>query len=332
MLILREDDSSDYKYRTEVNVKESDVTMAIAIKFDSPGEKLTKSLALQHNKLYLPVTPSGDISEKASKIVSAINKHFENETSKKTFVLNVAGNGIYTMQGTMTQNQCDEFTYSLIKAIASHTNLKLKLDIIRSGGQTGFDEAGIKAGLKLKLETIAYYPKGYRIRDLEGDKNLTIEEVYKRFGVAIRKKLYVDMDDTICDYSGLWQVYKAKFPDVAYPQSKFGFFSRLKPIPGALEALKELEVYYDIYILTRPSIKNIHSYSEKAEWVEKYLGEEYLERLILCPDKSLVKGDFLVDDWDHNGQADFEGKFLKFKTDRWPNWEVVKNYLMKFVC
>jgi 5'(3')-deoxyribonucleotidase len=331
MLILKQDDSPDYKPRTEVNVKQSDVTMAIAVNFDSPGEKLTKSLALSHGKLYIPVSPTGDISEKASKIVSVLNKYFES-LGNKTFVLNVAGNGIATLKGSMTQHECDEFTYSLLKEINDHTNLKVKICAIRSGGQTGFDEAGIKAGLKMKLETTAYYPKNYRIRDLQGDKNLTREEVLKLYGVPLRKKVYVDMDDTICDYSGLWQIYKSKFPDVAYPQSKFGFFSRLKPIPGALEALKELEVHYDIYILTRPSIKNIHSYSEKAEWVEKYLGEDYLERLILCPDKSLVKGDFLVDDWDHNGQADFEGKFLKFKTDKWPNWEVVKNYLLKFVC
>lgn len=332
MFILKQDDSREYAPRTEVNASESDVTMAIAVNFDSPGEKLTKNLALKHNKLYLPVSPSGDVKDKASKIVVAINKYFELLPEKKSFILNVAGNGIATLKGTMTQSQCDEFTFELLKEINDHTNLRVKIGSIRSGGQTGFDEAGIKAGLKLKIESLAYFPSGYRIRDLEGDKNLTREEVFGRYGVRLRKKLYVDMDDTICDYSSLWQIYIQKFPEVAYPQSKFGFFSRLKPIPGALESLKRLEAHYDIYILTRPSIKNIHSYSEKAEWVEKYLGEDYLERLILCPDKSLVKGDFLVDDWDHNGQAEFEGKFLKFKTDRWPNWEVVENYLMKFVC
>ena len=136
------------------------------------------------------------------------------------------------------------------------------------------------------------------------------------------------MDDTICNYSDLMGEYKIKYPDVEFPQSKFGFFSRLKPIEGALDAILKLEQNYEVYILTRPSIKNIHSYSEKAEWVERYLGEHYLEKLILCPNKSLVKGDFLIDDYDMNGQRQFEGEFIHFKTEKFPDWEFVLKYLI----
>lgn len=39
----------------------------------------------------------------------------------------------------------------------------------RSGGQTGADEAGVKALDQLGIETTIVYPKGYRIRTLTED-------------------------------------------------------------------------------------------------------------------------------------------------------------------
>lgn len=41
---------------------------------------------------------------------------------------------------------------------------------------------------------------------------------------------------------------------------------------------------------------NLHSYTEKAQWIQKYFGTEGLKRLILFGNKSLVKGDYLIDD------------------------------------
>ncbi len=49
------------------------------------------------------------------------------------------------------------------------------------GGQTGFDTSGIRAGIRLGIDTIGYYPKGFKIRDLQGDKIQTKEDVYKQF-------------------------------------------------------------------------------------------------------------------------------------------------------
>ena len=60
-----------------------------------------------------------------------------NSVNAKT--LNIAGNGIYTMKDLYNQEQLDEFTYQLIKAINESPNLKNKIVSIRSGGQTGFD-------------------------------------------------------------------------------------------------------------------------------------------------------------------------------------------------
>ena len=140
------------------------------------------------------------------------------------------------------------------------------------------------------------------------------------------KRIYVDMDDTLCDFTGPFKSgeYKLK-----YPQSKVGFFLDLQPLEGAIEGMKILMTKYDVWILTRPSIKNIHCYTEKAEWIKKYFGEDFLDKLILCPNKSLVKGDFLIDDDNRHGQPEFEGEHIHFsKDERFMNWSQVVDYLM----
>jgi 5'(3')-deoxyribonucleotidase len=50
-----------------------------------------------------------------------------------------------------------------------------------------------------------------------------------------------------------------------------------------------LKENYDVWILTRPSYKNINSYSEKAQWVLNHLGYDVQEKTIMCGDKSLLK-------------------------------------------
>jgi 5'-nucleotidase len=105
--------------------------------------------------------------------------------------------------------------------------------------------------------------------------------------------VYVDMDDTLCDFTGAYRVALDKNPGIIYPQSQFDFFRKLDPLPLALDAMEILTNRgYDVWILTRPSILNPSCYTEKRLWVEDHLGIEWCNKLIICPDKSLVKGDF----------------------------------------
>ncbi len=141
-----------------------------------------------------------------------------------------------------------------------------------------------------------------------------------------RKIVYVDMDNTICDFLTPFKSGQFK---LKYPQSKIGFFLDLEPLEGALEGIKTLQQKYDVWILTRPSIKNTHCYTEKADWIKKYFGEEMLEKLIICPDKSLAKGEYLVDDDHRNGQTEFEGEHIHFgKDDKFMTWTQVVEYLI----
>lgn len=76
-----------------------------------------------------------------------------------------------------------------------------------------------------------------------------------------------------------------------------GFCLNLQPIPGALAAVKEmLHDGWEVIICTSPIRKSAYSLAEKHAWVERHLGDEWTDRLIVTRCKQLVRGRFLIDD------------------------------------
>ncbi|XP_025025907.1 5'(3')-deoxyribonucleotidase, mitochondrial isoform X1 [Python bivittatus] len=76
------------------------------------------------------------------------------------------------------------------------------------------------------------------------------------------------------------------------------FFMELDPLPGAVEALKqmaELEAT-DVFICTSPIRKYRYCPYEKLAWIEKHFGQEFLEHVVLTRDKTIVSGHVLIDD------------------------------------
>ncbi len=178
---FQEEQTTGYRNRTIKNAS-ADATIAIAVDFNSAGEKLTKSSVLQQNKKYIPIDANSleVTKERVNKIVETLNS-----VNAKT--LNIAGNGIYTMKGKYTQQQLDDFTYDLLNQVVNSPNLKTKIESIRSGGQTGFDEAGAKAAQRLGIPTIILAPKGWVFRNIEG-KDISNEGQFKaRFKVSKSK-------------------------------------------------------------------------------------------------------------------------------------------------
>jgi 5'(3')-deoxyribonucleotidase len=139
-----------------------------------------------------------------------------------------------------------------------------------------------------------------------------------------KHRIYVDMDRTLCDYDKGYIKWREGYE---YPQSKEGFFRDLDPLPGAIEAYKYLDNKYDVWILTRPSFLNIGCYTEKAEWVLNHLGLKVQQKTILCGNKSLVKGDFLVDDHHKDGQPEFEGIWIQIWKHPFSSWKAVTDFI-----
>ncbi|GAA4273742.1 hypothetical protein U6A24_02605 [Aquimarina gracilis] len=142
--------------------------------------------------------------------------------------------------------------------------------------------------------------------------------------------VYIDMDDVICNYTEAHRRALSRNPENHYPQSQFDFFRKLKPIYGALEGIQVLDQNnYQIYILTAPSENNPLSYTEKRIWIEEYLGFDFVSKLIICSNKSLLKGDYLVDDHKSGkGQENFEGRILHYGSKQCKNWETVIKILL----
>jgi len=145
----------------------------------------------------------------------------------------------------------------------------------------------------------------------------------------MKKIIYIDIDDTLADLKTAHSKAKRVNPNMTYPQAEYGFYANLLPLDGAVDSVRWFleSAEFDPYILTAPSIKNPMSYTEKRVWVEKYLGMEMVERLIISPNKSLLRGNYLIDDnVEGKGQEGFEGEVLQYGSQQYPSWKAVMNY------
>jgi len=135
--------------------------------------------------------------------------------------------------------------------------------------------------------------------------------------------ILIDMDNTLIDFDrGLltaWQkLYPSEFyvplekrqsfhPHEDYPahlQEKIyqlchskGFIRNLPPTPQGIKAVNRMIVEgHDIRFCTSHLFEYRYCLFEKYEWIEKYFGKEYVDRIILTRDKTLIRGDILIDD------------------------------------
>jgi 5'(3')-deoxyribonucleotidase len=145
----------------------------------------------------------------------------------------------------------------------------------------------------------------------------------------MKKTLYIDMDNVLVDFSsGMAACNPALLKQFKeHPDEIPGIFGLMQPIPGAVEAYRELSEIFDTYIASAAPWNNVQAWTEKRIWVEAYLGEPAQKRLILTHHKNLLRGDFIVDDRTRRGVDRFEGEHVHFGTERFPDWETVLEHL-----
>ena len=142
-----------------------------------------------------------------------------------------------------------------------------------------------------------------------------------------KKIVYVDMDGVLVDFkSGV-----RKFgPDVlASCDGQYDniphVFSKMDPMPGAIEGFKALQEKYDVYVLTTAPWRNETALQDKKDWLKKYLGVLIKKKVIFCHRKGLLRGDYLIDDRE---VPEFQGKQLLFGSEEYPDWDSIKKALL----
>lgn len=112
-----------------------------------------------------------------------------------------------------------------------------------------------------------------------------------------------------------------------------GFYREMDILPGAKEALEAMvSMGHQVFLISQPDVDNPTGHSDKLWWVRKHLGAQWATRLVLTHDKTLWRGDILIDDkpvvsgllkpsWQHiyftqRYNADLSGP----RIDSWSEW------------
>ncbi len=123
-------------------------------------------------------------------------------------------------------------------------------------------------------------------------------------------------------------------PFVAEILLESSFFEKMIMVPGAKEALEEMNARgFEVFICTSPLSTYGNCVLEKYKWVENFLGPEWVKKIILTKDKTIIKADILIDDkpevtgtekepsWEHILYDRPYNQGVNKKRITWENWK-----------
>ena len=171
--------------------------------------------------------------------------------------------------------------------------------------------------------------------------------------------IFVDMDEVIADaYGHFIRLYNREFGEnLSLAEIKHGeawqnvplerqarvkqyhwepgFFRDLDPMEHSQDVLKELSSRHEVYIATAAT-QFPNSLREKSDWLDLYFPFIHWKNRILCGDKSILKGDVLIDDRSYNLQS-FDGRSIMYASphnngsngfEKVYNWLEIKDLLL----
>ena len=153
----------------------------------------------------------------------------------------------------------------------------------------------------------------------------------KRAEQRAGKIVYVDMDGVLVHFESAF----ACVPDETLAEyagredEVLGIYGLMEPMPDAVESFQELAERFDVYVLSTAPWENPSAWSDKLEWVKRYLGDAAYKRLILSHHKDLNRGDFLIDNRTKRGAERFKGEFIQFGAKEYPDWPAVMRRMRK---
>lgn len=171
--------------------------------------------------------------------------------------------------------------------------------------------------------------------------------------------IFIDLDGVLADFGkGFTYAWRKKFPqeplqkrrsfylteDYPFKLNKKiqriycakSFFLNLPLIRGSKKALKEIEALgHDVRICTSFISRNTYCLYEKQQWIERHFGHEYVKKALFVKDKTLIKGDLLIDDkpeitglrapeWEHIiFDAPYNRHIKNKKRITWKTWKKI---------
>lgn len=176
----------------------------------------------------------------------------------------------------------------------------------------------------------------------------------------MRKRIAIDMDETICDtlsrhldwYNKEFQqsltkadLYATKLYQKvpiahlarvkAYPDMP-AFFADIPPCEQAIEVIRELHESYDIVIATA-AMEHPTSFAAKYDWLVTHLPFLSPMNFIFCGRKNVVQADYLIDDSSRHFEG-FVGQGILFSSPhnlaesghvRVNDWLEVRDYFLR---
>lgn len=147
------------------------------------------------------------------------------------------------------------------------------------------------------------------------------------------ERLIVDMDDVLADATGQFiNFYEREFgvrvdresmnhkPEMErFPGNheavynftfRKNFFRTMEVNPHSQEVMKELNEKYEVFIVSS-AMEFPNSLPEKLEWLNEHFPFLHWKQFVFCGRKSVVHGDYMIDDLPHNLET-FNGEKLLF--------------------
>ena len=167
--------NSDYPSRTQENIDNSDITVAFAVNFRTPGEIGTEKKAKGKYVAVQLTENNGELSFDNNSLDTVVSMA---SIIGRPIKMNIAGNSIPTF--TVGQDKVND---AIEKALKYLQDKGVQIEEIRSGGQTGADEAGIIAAQRLGIPSIVHGTSDWKFRPSTGKDVMNEEQFRARFDI-----------------------------------------------------------------------------------------------------------------------------------------------------